>query len=112
MKLTYAVGIEQTPNNYGAYAPDVPGCISTAGDADQLPAVVQQQRHRYSGCDGRCSHPRLRRVNDGLGASRTSKTRPYTRACLTGPAWPTRDGSAFLPLGSGLSRPGARSGRP
>ena len=30
MKLTYAVVIEQTPNNYGAYAPDVPGCISTA----------------------------------------------------------------------------------
>ena len=82
------------------------------GDADQLPAVVQHQRHRYSGRDGRCSHPRLRRVNDGLGASRTSKTRPYTRACITGPAWPTRDGSAFPPLGSGLSRPGARSGRP
>ena len=30
MKLTYAVVFEQTPNNYGAYAPDVPGCISTA----------------------------------------------------------------------------------
>ena len=29
MKLRYVVVFEQTPNNYGAYAPDVPGCIST-----------------------------------------------------------------------------------
>ena len=29
MKLRYAVVFEQTPNNYGAYAPDVPGCVST-----------------------------------------------------------------------------------
>ena len=29
MKLQYAVVFEQTPNNYCAYAPDVPGCIST-----------------------------------------------------------------------------------
>ncbi len=31
MKLTYAVVYEHTPNNYSAYAPDVPGCIA-AGD--------------------------------------------------------------------------------
>ena len=29
MKLKYAVVFEQTPNNYGAYVPDLPGCIST-----------------------------------------------------------------------------------
>ena len=29
MKLRYAVVFEQTPNNYCAYAPDVPGCVST-----------------------------------------------------------------------------------
>jgi predicted RNase H-like HicB family nuclease len=29
VKLHYAVVFEQTPNNYCAYAPDVPGCIST-----------------------------------------------------------------------------------
>ena len=28
MKLRYAVVFEQTPNNYGAYVPDVPGCVS------------------------------------------------------------------------------------
>ena len=31
MNLTYAVVYERTPNNYSAYAPDVPGCIA-AGD--------------------------------------------------------------------------------
>ena len=30
MKLTYAVVFEQTPNNYSAYVPDVPGCVSTS----------------------------------------------------------------------------------
>ncbi len=29
MKLKYAVVYEQTPNNYCAYSPDVPGCMST-----------------------------------------------------------------------------------
>lgn len=30
MRLEYAVVYERTPNNYCAYAPDVPGCASTA----------------------------------------------------------------------------------
>ena len=29
MKLKYAVVYEQTPNNFGAYVPELPGCIST-----------------------------------------------------------------------------------
>lgn len=29
MKMKYAVVFEQTPNNYSAYPPDLPGCIST-----------------------------------------------------------------------------------
>lgn len=29
MKLQYMAVFEQTPNNYCAYVPDVPGCIST-----------------------------------------------------------------------------------
>ena len=28
--LKYVVVYERTPNNYGAYAPDVPGCAATA----------------------------------------------------------------------------------
>ena len=41
MKLTYAVVIEQTPNNYAAYAPDVPGCISTARTWDEMLAMIR-----------------------------------------------------------------------
>lgn len=41
MKLTYAVVIEQTPNDYGAYAPDVPGCISTAATPDEMLANIR-----------------------------------------------------------------------
>ena len=32
MKLKYVVVYEQTPNNFCAYAPDLPGCISTGRD--------------------------------------------------------------------------------
>ncbi|WP_420437034.1 type II toxin-antitoxin system HicB family antitoxin [Candidatus Poriferisodalis sp.] len=42
MKLTYAVVIEQTPKNYGAYAPDVPGCISTAATPDEMLANIRE----------------------------------------------------------------------
>ena len=42
MKLTYAVVFEQTPNNYGAYAPDVPGCISTADTWDEMLAMIRE----------------------------------------------------------------------
>lgn len=42
MKLTYAVVIEQTPNNYGAYAPDVSGCISTAETPEEMLAMITE----------------------------------------------------------------------
>ena len=42
MKLTCAVVIEQIPNNYGAYAPDVPGCISTANTPDEMLAMIRE----------------------------------------------------------------------
>ena len=42
MKLTYAVVIEQTPNNYAAYAPDVPGCVSTAATWEQMLAMIRE----------------------------------------------------------------------
>ncbi|WP_419551722.1 type II toxin-antitoxin system HicB family antitoxin [Candidatus Poriferisodalis sp.] len=42
MKLTRAVVIEQTPNNYGAPAPGVPGCISTAETPDEMLANIRE----------------------------------------------------------------------
>ena len=40
MKLTYAVVIERTPSNYAAYAPDMPGCVSTAQTWDEMLAMI------------------------------------------------------------------------
>ena len=42
MKLTYAVVFEQTPNNYSAYAPDVPGCVSTARTLDGMREQIRE----------------------------------------------------------------------
>ena len=33
--MAYAVIIEQSPNNYAAYVPDLPGCIATAKTRDE-----------------------------------------------------------------------------
>ena len=42
MKLTYTVVFEQTPNNYCAYVPDVPGCVSTGGTWDEMQAMIRE----------------------------------------------------------------------
>ena len=42
MRLTYAVVVEQTPNNYSAYAPDVPGCIGTADAWDKMLEMIRE----------------------------------------------------------------------
>ena len=42
MNLKYAVVIEQTPNNFGAYAPDVPGCVSTGMTWDEMRANIRE----------------------------------------------------------------------
>ena len=42
MKLKYAVVFEQTPNNYAAYAPDVPGCISTGKTWDEMQKMIRE----------------------------------------------------------------------
>ena len=42
MRLRYAVVFEQTPNNFGAYVPDVPGCISTGKTWDEMQAMIRE----------------------------------------------------------------------
>ena len=42
MKLTYAVVIVQNPNNYGAYAPDVPGCVSVGDTWEEMQAMIRE----------------------------------------------------------------------
>lgn len=42
MKLQYAVVYEQTPNNYGAYVPDLPGCVSTGDSWDEIQENIRE----------------------------------------------------------------------
>ena len=42
MKLKYAVVYEQTPNNYGAYVPDLPGCISTGANWPEIQDNIRE----------------------------------------------------------------------
>ena len=42
MKLIYAVVFEQTPNNYCAYIPDLPGCIATHQTWEGIQAMVKE----------------------------------------------------------------------
>ena len=44
MKLKYVVIYERTPNNYSAYSPDLPGCISTGKTWEE----IQENIRRYS----------------------------------------------------------------
>ena len=41
MKIEYAAVFERTPNNCGAYAPDLPGCVATG---DTRVKVVREMR--------------------------------------------------------------------
>lgn len=42
MKLRYAVVFEQTPNNYCAYVPDLPGCISTGKTWPEMKEMIHE----------------------------------------------------------------------
>ena len=42
MKQRYAVVFEQTPNNYCAYAPDLPGCVSTGETWEEMQEAVRE----------------------------------------------------------------------
>ena len=42
MKMQYAVVFIKGRNNYGAYAPDVDGCISTGKTWDEMQAMIQE----------------------------------------------------------------------
>ena len=42
MKLKYAVIYERTPNNYSAYSPDLPGCISTGKTWQEIQKNIRE----------------------------------------------------------------------
>ena len=47
MKLKYAVVFEQTPNNYAAYPPDLPGCISTGKTWSDIHEMIRESIRLY-----------------------------------------------------------------
>ncbi len=43
MKKRYAIVIEKVPNsNYGAYYPDVDGCVATGDSIDEVTRLIQE----------------------------------------------------------------------
>ncbi len=42
MKQKYAVVFEQTPNNYSAYVPDLPGCVSTGASFEDVQRTIRE----------------------------------------------------------------------
>ncbi len=42
MKLDYAVVYERTPNNYGAYAPELPGCVATGKSWQEIQTMIRE----------------------------------------------------------------------
>jgi predicted RNase H-like HicB family nuclease len=38
----YAVVVEKGPNNYSAYVPDLPGCISTGKTLEEIKANIRE----------------------------------------------------------------------
>ena len=42
MKFQYVVVYERTPNNYGAYVPDLPGCVSTGDNWTEIQENIRE----------------------------------------------------------------------
>lgn len=40
--MKYAVVYEQTPNNFAAYVPDLPGCIATGKTLDEVKQLIRE----------------------------------------------------------------------
>lgn len=40
--MKYAIVIEKTGNGYGAYAPDLPGCIAAADTLEETEALMRE----------------------------------------------------------------------
>ena len=42
MRLRYAVVYERAPGNFSAYAPELPGCVSTGDDWDDIKRMIRE----------------------------------------------------------------------
>ena len=42
MRLQFSVVFERSPNNYGAYVPDLPGCVSVGDTWEEMQAMIKE----------------------------------------------------------------------
>lgn len=42
MQLQYAVIVEKGPTSYGAYVPDLPGCVAVGESRDEVLQLIQE----------------------------------------------------------------------
>lgn len=42
MEIQYTIVIEKSPNNYAAYAPDLPGCVATGATREETVSEMRQ----------------------------------------------------------------------
>ena len=40
--MKYTIVIEEAPNNFAAYVPDLPGCVATASTKGELMGAIQK----------------------------------------------------------------------
>jgi predicted RNase H-like HicB family nuclease len=40
--MKYAVVIEKTQNNYGAYVPDLPGCVAVGDTVEEVERLIRE----------------------------------------------------------------------
>ena len=40
--MKYAVVYEQTPSNWAAYVPDLPGCVATGATRDEVKGLIRE----------------------------------------------------------------------
>jgi len=45
--MRYVVVYEQTPNNWGAYIPDLPGCVAAADTREEVEGMILEAAERY-----------------------------------------------------------------
>jgi len=42
MPMKYLVIVEKSDNGFGAYVPDLPGCVAAAGSRDEVITLIQE----------------------------------------------------------------------
>jgi predicted RNase H-like HicB family nuclease len=71
IKMKYLVVIEQGPTSFGAYVPDLPGCVAVAKTRRGVRRLIREaiQLHVEDMAQSRLSHPQTNRCQRIRGTS-------------------------------------------